>query len=224
MVTRKCREPASAYVQGVDAVGGIFRHLARFEAHDLRGVLNTISMAAYNSRTRISQHAGPKHEADEGRVESFRAVEHKLDRIISATKALDARIQLLVDLVSTASADVVPTLRIFESVVPDLAEPGSIEVRVMQDVAGWHAGLSGVQLLAVLITWVNGLQRHGHGSGGVIELVADHGGDAVLRLSPRKDPPCTTDVLARDASEAFAAVAGSRPPIVRIPLWRNEPM
>lgn len=222
---------ASGYVQGIEALGGVFRYLAHVEAHDVRGVLNSISMAAYNSRARISHYGHSKDDADGSQDESFEAIKNKLDRIIEATKALDERVQLLVDLVSTKPADMVPTLRLFESVLPDLADPGFIEVRIDQETGGRHPRLSGVHVLAVLITWVNYLNanrgRLGEAvdaidsrerQGGLIELLANDGGHSVLKLSPRGDGVGRGDVVVQAAFEAFAAVTSPHLPVVRIPL------
>lgn len=231
MDAKKMTEPASGYVKGMEDLGEILRQLAYVEAHDVRGVLNSISMAAYNSRARISRHDSSNGDAAWRQRESFEAVRSKLDRIIEATRALDARVQLLVDLVSTHPAEIVPALRVFESILPDLTDPGFIEVRIDEQRGGCHPRLSGMHILSLLVTWANHLNDNRHrlgksvkGSrragrpGGVIELVAGQGGHPVLTLTPGGEPSGRSEVVVRGAFEAFAAVTGSHLPVVRIPL------
>ncbi|MCL7743713.1 hypothetical protein LV476_01940 [Guyparkeria hydrothermalis] len=217
----------AGYVHGMEVLGGVFGRIVRSEAHDVRGVLNGISMAAYNSRVRVTADVSPDVPINSPDGESIRAIENKLQRIIDSTRALDQRLQILLDLVSAKPADIFSALKVYESLVPDLMDAGFIEIRLPEKVSPGLSRLSGIHALALLTTWTHRLETlhadqddfHGGVVGGVIELC--DGGDRqcrTLKLVPALAGGCNEPVFVSSAVDAFAALSETRLPEVHIPL------
>ncbi|MFP4639604.1 MAG: hypothetical protein ACLFMY_04110 [Guyparkeria sp.] len=226
------------YLGGMEVLGEMVHRLVRAQAHELRGVLNGISMSAHNTRTRVRKVAAGLADGDEILAEPLRGAEGKLDRILASTRTLDDQIQVLVDVLTPNPAGVVGTLSAFDTLLPQLASPGFVDVRVPAGADAWHPALSGIRLLALIMQWLSVLQtRHADyvaGNGlidvaggersGCIELGRNAGDDSpVLRLVPIAEGVGEIDGLATEIVDAFASLASGRLLKVEIALKDGTP-
>jgi len=226
------------YLGGMEMLGEVVHRLVRAQAHELRGVLNGISMATHNTRTRVRKVATGLADGDEILAEPLQGAEGKLDRILASTRTLDDQIQVLVDVLTPNPAGVAATLSAFDSLLPQLASPGFVDVRLPAGVDAWHPALSGIRLLALIMQWLSVLQtRHAEyvtGNGlvdvaggecsGRIELGLNAADDSpVLRLIPIVEGVGEIDGLAKDIVDAFSSLGSGRLPMVEINLREGVP-
>lgn len=229
-------EESRESLDGMEMLGEVVHRLVRAQAHELRGVLNGISMSAHNARTRVRKVTAGLEESDPALAEILQGTEGKLDRVLASTRTVDSQIQVLVDFLTPNPAGVAGTLLAFDALLPQLASPGFVDVEVRADVDAWHPELSGIRLLALLMQWLSALEtRHadfvtrngpvdvagGGQRSGRIELVP--GGTPVLGLIPIVEGVGETDLLVTDVVAAFRSLADGRLPRIEMSLRTGTP-
>ncbi|MFO7581401.1 hypothetical protein [Guyparkeria sp.] len=217
---------------GLEVLGEAVNRIVRAQAHEVRGVLNGISMAAYNSRARITRIVSEPPQLPDGERESLNAVNEKLHRILESTRTLDGQLQMLADLLVSRPLSVGWALESFETLLPQLTSPGLVRVQVSSARNAWCPDLTGVRLLALFMQWLSSLEaRHvekveagstddmTEGPSGIIELsVSEEGGRPELRMQPDPVRMGEPDMTVDNLDHALSVLLTGRLPEVIIGL------